>query len=174
VRSAPRTSALSIAGLIFGLGLAAGAIIRPPSAPVPTMGGASGWVLHTRYVAGVFDPELTYPARVVRVIDGDTFVARVRVRPGLEVTTRVRLRSIDAPELHARCAREFLKAEAARSALQRILSAGGVTVSQVGRDKYRGRIDAAVATRTIADVSAAMLKGGFARSYDGGRRGGWC
>ena len=47
-----------------------------------------------------------------------------------------------------------------------------MTVSQVGRDKYRGRIDAAVATRNIGDVSAAMLNGGFARSYDGGRRGG--
>ena len=121
------------------------------------MAAAGGWILHTRYVAGVFDPELVYPARVVRVIDGDTFEARVRVRPGLEVTTRVRLRRIDAPELHARCAREYLKAEAARSALQRILSAGGVTVSQVGRDKYRGRIDAAVAPRNIGDVSAAML-----------------
>jgi endonuclease YncB( thermonuclease family) len=174
VRSAPRTSALSIAGLIFGLGLAVGAIVRSPSTPVPTMAAAGGWISHTRYVAGVFDPELTYPARVVRVIDGDTFEAHVRVRSGLEVTTRVRLRRVDAPELHARCAREFLKAEAARSALQRILSAGGVTVSQVGRDKYRGRIDAAVATRTISDVSAAMLKGGFARSYDGGRRAGWC
>jgi endonuclease YncB( thermonuclease family) len=174
VRSAPRTSALSITGLIFGLGLAVGAIMRSPSTPVPTMAAAGGWVLHTRYVAGVFDPELTHSARVLRVIDGDTFEARVRVRPGLEVTTRVRLRRIDAPELHARCAREYLKAEAARSALQRILSAGGVTVSQVGRDKYRGRIDAAVATRNIADVSATMLKGGFARSYDGGRRDGWC
>ena len=109
-------------------------------------------------------------ADVLRVIDGDTFEARVRLRSGLEVTTRVRLRRIDAPELHARCAREYLKAEAARAALQRILSSGGVTVSEVGRDKYRGRIDAAVATRNIADVSAAMLKGGFARSYDGGRR----
>jgi endonuclease YncB( thermonuclease family) len=73
------------------------------------MAAAGGWVLHTRYVAGVFDPELSYPARVVRVIDGDTFEARVRVRPGLEVTTRVRLRRIDAPELHARCASEFLR-----------------------------------------------------------------
>ena len=138
------------------------------------MAMTSGWLSHSRYVVGVFNPELTYAARVIRVIDGDTFAARVRIRPGFDVNTRVRLRSIDAPELHARCAREYLKAEAARVALQNILSAGGVTLSQVGRDKYRGRIDASVATRNIADVSAAMLKGGFARSYDGGRRGGWC
>jgi endonuclease YncB( thermonuclease family) len=171
----PLGGVLPIAGLIFGLGLGVGSILRPPlTAPIPTIAAAGGWISHTRYVAGAFDPELTYPARVVRVIDGDTFAARVRVRPGVEVETRVRLRSIDAPELHARCAREYLKAEAARVALQRILSAGGLTISQVGHDKYRGRIDAAVATRTIADVSAAMLKGGFARSYDGGRRGSWC
>jgi len=66
------------------------------------------------------------------------------------------------------------KAEAARAALQRILSAGGVMVSQVGPDKYRGRVDAAVATRDTPDVSAALLNGGFARSYNGGRREPWC
>jgi endonuclease YncB( thermonuclease family) len=127
-----------------------------------------------RPISGAFNPELTYPAQVQRVIDGDTFEARLRVLPGLEINTKVRLRAIDAPELHARCASEYLKAEAARAALQNILSAGAVTVSQVGRDKYRGRIDAAVATRDTADVSAALLKGGWARSYNGGRRGTWC
>jgi endonuclease YncB( thermonuclease family) len=173
--SRPLGGVLPILGLIFGLGLAAGAMLRPSATPpIPTMAATGGWLSHSRYVAGVFNRELTYPAPVVRVIDGDTFEARVHVRPGLDVNTRVRLRSIDAPELHARCAREYLKAEAARVALQNILTSGGVTLSQVGRDKYRGRIDAAVATRGIADVSAAMLKGGFARSYDGGRRGGWC
>jgi endonuclease YncB( thermonuclease family) len=55
-----------------------------------------------------------------------------------------------------------------------MLSAGEVTVSQIGPDKYRGRIDAAVATRDTPDVSAALLKGGFARRYDGGRRDPWC
>src|SRR6202030_122247 len=44
-----------------------------------------------------------YAAEVVRIIDGDTFVARMRTGPGGEVETRVRLRSIDAAELHARC-----------------------------------------------------------------------
>jgi hypothetical protein len=31
-----------------------------------------------------------------------------------------------------------------------------------------------VATRDTPDVSAALLKGGFASSYDGGRRDLWC
>ncbi len=121
-----------------------------------------------------FDPQLAYPAEVVRVIDGDTFEARVRVWPGLDVNTKVRLRNIDAPELHARCADEHVKAEAARTALETILGAGSVTISRVGLDKYGGRVDALVATRDTADVSAALLNGGWARSYDGGRRGTWC
>jgi endonuclease YncB( thermonuclease family) len=86
----------------------------------------------------------------------------------------VRLRGIDAAELHARCADEFAKAETARSALEVLLAEGGVVISRVGVDKYGGRVDAAVATRTTADVSAAMLSGGYARSYDGRRRGTWC
>jgi hypothetical protein len=34
--------------------------------------------------------------------------------------------------------------------------------------------DAVVATRDAADVSAALFNGGWARSYDGGRRDSWC
>jgi endonuclease YncB( thermonuclease family) len=115
-----------------------------------------------------------YAAEVVRIIDGDTFVARMRTGPGGEVETRVRLRSIDAAELHARCSKELRLALAARAALQRLLAEGRVTLSHVGPDKYPGRIDANVATRGTNDISAAMLSGGFARTYDGGRRGTWC
>ena len=115
-----------------------------------------------------------YAAEVVRIIDGDTFVARMRTGPGGEVETRVRLRSIDAAELHARCSKELRLALAARAALQRLLAEGSVMLSHVGPDKYPGRIDANVATRSTNDISAAMLSGGFARAYDGGRRGTWC
>jgi endonuclease YncB( thermonuclease family) len=115
-----------------------------------------------------------YAAEVVRIIDGDTFVARMRTGPGGEIETRVRLRSIDAAELHARCSKELRLALAARAALQRLLAEGRVMLSHVGRDKYPGRIDANVATRSTNDISAAMLAGGFARAYDGGRRGSWC
>jgi endonuclease YncB( thermonuclease family) len=115
-----------------------------------------------------------YAAEVVRIIDGDTFVARMRTGPGGEVETRVRLRSIDAAELHARCSKELRLALAARAALQRLLAEGSVMLSHVGPDKYPGRIDANVATRSTNDISAAMLSGGWARAYDGGRRGSWC
>jgi endonuclease YncB( thermonuclease family) len=115
-----------------------------------------------------------YAAEVIRIIDGDTFVARMRTESGGEVETRVRLRSIDAAELHARCGKELRLALAARAALQRLLADGNVMLTRVGPDKYPGRIDANVATRSTNDISAAMLSGGFARAYDGGRRGSWC
>jgi endonuclease YncB( thermonuclease family) len=115
-----------------------------------------------------------YAAEVVRIIDGDTFVARMRTGPAGEIETRVRLRSIDAAELHARCSKELRLALAARAALQRLLTEGRVTLSHVGPDKYPGRLDANVTTRNNVDVSAAMLNGGWARAYDGGRRGTWC
>ena len=109
------------------------------------------------------------------MIDGDTFEARVHVWPGIDITTRVRLRGIDAPELGgARCAEERTKAEAAREALLTMLSEGDVAVLRVGLDKYGGRVLADATTRATPDVSAAMLAKGLARPYTGGRREGWC
>jgi endonuclease YncB( thermonuclease family) len=90
----------------------------------------------------------------------------VHVWPGMEITTKIRLRGIDAPELRARCDDERLKALAARDGLAKILNEGSVGVSRVGQDKYGGRVD--------ADVSAALLARGLARRYSGGRRGRWC
>jgi endonuclease YncB( thermonuclease family) len=110
-----------------------------------------------------------YAAEVVRIIDGDTFVARMRTGPGGEVETRVRLRSIDAAELHARCSKELRLALAAATAARR---RKGHALPR--RARQTGRIDANVATRSTNDISAAMLSGGFARTYDGGRRGTWC
>jgi endonuclease YncB( thermonuclease family) len=181
------------AGALFALGLIAGALVNPTVEPrlrplvrsIPALQRAfvAPYSIPARSfdaapanarIARGFDPALVYQADVVRVIDGDTFVARVRVRPGSYVDTHVRLRDIDAAELHARCASEFAKALAARTALQRILADGSVTISHVGRDKYPERVDASVATRRIPDVSAALLSGGYARRYDGGRRGSWC
>jgi endonuclease YncB( thermonuclease family) len=174
-RTGLRGGLVAIAAVVFALGFAAGAIVRPAPSPAtsidagPTAGRAAATL-----PASSNNPQLAYPAEVLRVIDGDTFEARVRVWPGLDVNTKVRLRNIDAPELHARCADEVAKAQAARTALETMLAAGGVTLSQVGIDKYGGRIDALAAARDVPDVSAALLNGGWARSYDGGRRASWC
>jgi len=115
-----------------------------------------------------------YSVEVIRTIDGDTFEARVHLGPGLEPTTRVRLRGIDAPELKASCAQELQMAEAAASALRSLLGDGGVMISNIGPDKYAGRVVADAATRRTGNVSTAMLTAGHARPYGGGHRNGWC
>lgn len=177
-----RANPVLLAAVLFALGLAVGAAMRPSlaarsAAPVePAFAAASAGepMPADMPLAHRLNASIVYPAEVIRIIDGDTFEARVRVWPGLDVDTKVRLRGIDAAELHARCASELEQAQAARAALEKILSDGGVTVSRVGVDKYGGRVDATIATRTTADVSAALLHGGFARAYDGRRRGSWC
>lgn len=180
MRMSRLAGSLILAGA-FGLGLFIGSGLKPSllsrlSGPVtPARATLIAATSHPdRPIANGFDQGIVYPAEVLRVIDGDTFEARVRVWPGLDVDTKVRLRGIDAAELHARCADELAKAQTARTQLANILAEGGITVSRIGVDKYGGRVDAAIATRNTADVSAAMLAGGFARTYDGGKRGSWC
>ncbi len=170
-----------LAAAVFALGVAAGAAARPSLVArstvsvVPAFAAANSEQTPADIpLAHRLDPSIIYPAEIIRIIDGDTFEARVRVWPGLDVDTKVRLRGVDAAELHARCAGELAQAQAARAALEKLLSEGGVTISRVGIDKYGGRVDATIATRGTADVSAALLTGGFARAYDGGKRGSWC
>lgn len=119
------------------------------------------------------NPDIRQPVDVIRTIDGDTFLARVHQRDGRVLVARVRLRGIDAPEMKASCQDELDKALAATGALRDLLGQGGVTITNLGPDKY-GRVLANVATRRTADVSAALLAGGYARSYNGGHRDGWC
>jgi len=167
----PRHGGALLATLVaFAAGLTAGALLAPADAGR----GADRAAPMLTQAAPPSPLRSGHAAEVLRVIDGDTFEARVRVWPGMDITTRVRLRGIDAPEQHARCANERVKALGARDALRRILAQGAVGVARIGRDKYGGRVDAEVSTAQTADVSAAMLAGGFARAYAGGRRGSWC
>lgn len=119
------------------------------------------------------NPDVRQPVDVIRTIDGDTFLARVHQPDGRDLVARVRLRGIDAPEMKASCQDELDRAEAAARALRNLLGQGGVTIYNLGSEKY-GRVLADVATKRTADVSAAMLAGGYARSYNGGHRDGWC
>jgi endonuclease YncB( thermonuclease family) len=115
-----------------------------------------------------------HPVEVIRTIDGDTFEARVHLASGQEVTTRVRLRGIDAPELKAACPQELQMAEAATGALRDVLGQGEVAIYNIGPDKYDGRVVADVATGRTGNVSAALISAGHVRGYNGGHRNGWC
>jgi endonuclease YncB( thermonuclease family) len=147
---------LVLAAATFAIGLGMGATIGPVTAS--RNGGETS--VRAPAIATAPSPEtniprMVHPAEVVRVIDGDTFEAQVHLWPRLAITTRVRLRGIDAPEFKARCTEERVRAEAARDALRAILDQGEVGISRVTLDKYGGSV-------------------GAARRYSGGHRDGWC
>ena len=171
-----RGRAAILAALVFAFGVAVGALIGPDLTGRKATAGTA--LEGEPPVASSNDLAQTlragHAAQVLRVLDGDTFEARVSVWPGIEITTKVRLRGIDAPELRARCADEQVKAQAARDALAAMLAEGAVGISRVTLDKYGGRVVADASTRKTADVSAALLRAGHVRSYDGGRRENWC
>ncbi|MBY0611125.1 MAG: thermonuclease family protein [Beijerinckiaceae bacterium] len=115
-----------------------------------------------------------FAAKPLRVIDGDTVEMRVSIWLGQDVTTRVRMRGIDAPELRARCEDELLKAEAAKQFLADLLARGEVFLSEVGYDKYGTRVLARIVDASGADLGASLVERGLARPYQGGKRQSWC
>jgi len=115
------------------------------------------------------------PARVGRVIDGDTFDATVMLDGGINVSARVRIRNVDTPEIHGKCAAERDRALRAKARLGEMLPAGSVVeLTNIKDDKYLGRIDANVADARGTDVGRALIRDGFGRPYSGGKRAGWC
>ncbi len=119
-------------------------------------------------------PQAVIPVEVVRVIDGDTVEVKAHVWLDQMIVTRVRLRSIDAPEMRANCPEEARKAEASRDALVALLKGGRAYLTALGRDKYGGRVLGDLVTGDGRVVSQSLLATGHARAYAGGRRQGWC
>lgn len=123
--------------------------------------------------ADVFPGPVT--ARVVRVIDGDTFVAEALIWPGHVLTVNIRLRGIDAPELRARCGEEREAALRARRALEELIGgAAPVTIADIASDKYYGRVVAEVLTGEGEAVAPRLLEAHLVRPYSSGARADWC
>jgi endonuclease YncB( thermonuclease family) len=137
------------------------------TAAIAVLLAAAGSGLATESLRGPID------GKVVRAIDGDTLEFVAHVWLGLELTTAVRVRGIDAPEVNGACLTEK---ELARQATQRLseLTASGVVITNVADDKYFGRVTADVTTLSGTDVGTAMIRSGPARPYDGGARVPWC
>jgi endonuclease YncB( thermonuclease family) len=135
--------------------------VAAPATPVAPVEPISTW-------------RAAHPAEVLRVVDGDTFDARVHLWPGLNITTRVRLRGIDAPEMNARCMEERIKAEVARDALKAMLDRGEVGIMRVSLDKYGGRVLADASAYSTPDVAVSLLNTGHVRRNSGARRETWC
>jgi micrococcal nuclease len=111
-------------------------------------------------------------AELLRVIDGDTIEVRARIWLDLDLTTRVRLAGIDAPELNGGCAEERRLAGMAKLALTETLGSGPVWLADIRRDKYGGRVVAEVMLSDGRNASATMLSSGAAAAW--GSTPAWC
>lgn len=111
-------------------------------------------------------------ARVIRIFDGDSFLAEIKLWFGQTVIEHIRIAGIDAPEMKGRCPSEIEAAKGARQYLAGLVGAGSIELRDVRREKY-GRALASVTAGGI-DVSTQMIEAGHARPYGGGRRLSWC
>ncbi|MBI2240033.1 MAG: thermonuclease family protein [Magnetospirillum gryphiswaldense] len=115
------------------------------------------------------------PARVIRVVDGDTVVVRARIWLGQDVETSVRLSGIDTPEKRGKCEAErqaALQAEAFTAA--RAAPDSLVFLHDVIADKYGKRVVARILSVQGEDLGRALIAARLARPYDGGHKDGWC
>ncbi len=105
------------------------------------------------------------------MIDGDTLLVEATPWPQQTMEVYVRIRGIDAPEMHSSCADVRRAGIDARHALEE-LTAGSphVRLMNIEGDKYFGRIVANVVLSDGRNPAEDMLAEGYAREYDGGRK----
>lgn len=124
-------------------------------------------------VASVARDEIEGPvaAEVLRVIDGDTLLVEARPWPQQTMEVYVRIRGIDAPEMHSSCAEVRRAGIDARHALEGLTSGSPeIRLTHIEGDKYFGRILANVTLSDGRDPAQNLLDEGMVRAYDGGRK----
>lgn len=112
-------------------------------------------------------------ADVISVYDGDTITVEAQIWVRQTITTKVRIRGVDTPEIRGKCSNEKELAIKARDFI-RALMGETVILTNIEDGKYAGRVIADVYTEQGDLVSAALLKENLGRQYDGGQRQGWC
>ena len=112
------------------------------------------------------------PITPYSVYDGDTIKAHVRIWIGQTVSTSIRINGLDTPELRGKCPQEKELAQQAKERLKSLLK-GKIELWNVRNGKYAGRVLADV-TADGVNVADILVREGFARHYDGGKRQGWC
>ncbi len=82
--------------------------------------------------------------KLIRVIDGNSFIARIEVWPYTEVTTTIRLAGVDAPEIRGGCDREKELAQKAKAFTSQWLESTPLFLTDIKPDKYNNRYIATV------------------------------
>ncbi|MBN1783473.1 MAG: thermonuclease family protein [Alphaproteobacteria bacterium] len=112
-------------------------------------------------------------ATVLRVVDGDTFDARITLEKNYTVDIKVRILGIDTPERSGLCQKEIEMAEEAKQLLEKYLTTT-VTLKNMKDGKYHGRVLANVILKNGQALTPILLKSPLVRPYQGKKRKPWC
>lgn len=100
-------------------------------------------------------------AAVERVVDGDTVRVRVAIWLDQEIRVAVRLADVDAPELfRPACANEKARAQSAKAFVEAFLAGRDVTLHDIRRGKYAGRVAARIEADG-RDLGGALVEAGL-------------
>ena len=122
-----------------------------------------------------------FPFQLLRVIDGDTFHARITIWLGQTVDVKVRLKGVDTPELNGKCAAEKKLAQQAKQFTADWLAKHPAQLVNVHYGTYAGRVLATTELKSggsnappkVKTLSAALLSENLAKPYRG-RKASWC
>ncbi len=107
-------------------------------------------------------------AEVVKVIDGDTVLVQAMPWPDHRVSTYVRLRGIDAPELRSKCPAFRKAAFDAKSELASLIEGEQVVqLTAISGDKYFGRVVADLELPDGTRPADHLLEAGLVEPYSG-------
>ncbi len=110
-------------------------------------------------------------AELVRVIDGDTLLVNARPWPQQTMEVYVRIRGIDAPEIHAKCDDIRQAGERALQHLQMLTGQSSqLQLVNISGDKYFGRVLADVRLEDGTDAGHVLLAARLVVPYSGGRK----
>ncbi len=123
---------------------------------------------------GKAQAQSTLPAVVLRVIDGDTFVAKVMPLPDTTREVTVRVMDLDTPEFRGECAEEREMAQAAKLRAAELLTGRFRLEVPEARafDKF-GRLLARVRLEDGRYLAGVLIREGLGRRWTG-RRESWC
>ena len=133
-----------LAAVTFALGLGIGAIIGPVTAIAAT---ATRRDPSARSAATM---RMVHPAEVIRVIDGDTFEARVASGPGSISPRACGCAASTRPNSRRTATRSASRPKPRAMRWPRMLVKAGSAYRTVGLDKYGGRVVADASTRKHA------------------------
>lgn len=118
--------------------------------------------------------EFDSPATLIRVVDGDTYVMKIHLAPGVYMSKPVRLDVFDTPEIRGRCEREkVLAKEATEFAKAWFARVNSVRITYEKLDSFRRPI-AMVISEERRSLGLDLADAGLAVPFKKGRTEGWC